>query len=151
MKQFQSLKTKIHTIQSSVKIRRLIAASFLAIPLSAFLFVALAPLINYDLEGYDPNLQTILLNLLLIALFFFNQLSIILSTVLFLSLFITHAKMSVWKYLLLLACYAYPALILVCFFGFDLQNLAMYFSIGFKALFWQLEDFMEILQGLFRY
>ena len=149
MNQLQSLKAKTHTIQNSVKIRWLIAASFLAIPLSVFLFLIFLPFISYEV-GDPPTLLSILLNLLLVVfVIFYNQLCIILSTALFFSLLITHTKMPAWKYLLLLACYAYPALILGFFFEFDPQNLTAYFSFGFEVLSWQVEDFWEILQSLF--
>lgn len=142
MNRIQTLIGKIHAIQNSVKLRWLIAGSFLAIPLFFFLFVMLAPIINYDLEGHDPNLQSILFNLLFAFVLFYNQFCTILSTILFFSLFITHAKMPFKKYLLLLACYAYPALILGGFWDFDRQKLAMYFSSGFDILLGQLKYFI---------
>lgn len=150
MNRIQFIKAKIHTIQNSVKLRWLIAGSFLAIPLSVFLFLLLDPIIGYDLEGHDPNLQSILLDLLVFFVgIVYNQFCIILSTALFFSLFITHAKMPVRKYLLLLACYAYPALILGFFFGFDPQKIGMYFLTDFEVLFALWEKFIQILQGLF--
>lgn len=152
MNRIQFIKAKIHTIQNSVKLRWLIAASFLAFPVFAFLFIALAPIIDYDIEGHYPNLQSFLVKLLFGFILVFNQICTILSTILFFSLLITHTKMSFRKYLLLLACYAYPAIILGGLCNFDLQKLAMYYSNAFILAREQLKFYIHFfIFGIVQY